>query len=68
MRSKMNSTLVGVFTITMVFLSSFVNMVGDSEGSQLLLSPLCPTRVAGGGSMEIAIRASPQGIQSDSGF
>ena len=28
MRSKMNSTLVGVFTITLVFLSAFVNMVG----------------------------------------
>lgn len=27
-RSKMNSTLVGVFTITLVFLSAFVNMVG----------------------------------------
>lgn len=27
-RSKMNSTLVGVFTIILVFLSAFVNMVG----------------------------------------
>lgn len=26
----MNSTLVGVFTITLVFLSAFVNMVGGS--------------------------------------
>lgn len=30
MRSRMNSTLVGVLTITLVFLSAFVNMVGGS--------------------------------------
>lgn len=35
-RSKMNSTLVGVFAITLVFLSAFVNMVG---GSTSLTSP-----------------------------
>lgn len=29
-RSKVNSTLVGVFTITLVFLAAFVNMVGSS--------------------------------------
>lgn len=29
-RSRMNSTLVGVLTITLVFLSAFVNMVGGS--------------------------------------
>lgn len=37
-RSKMNSTLVGVFTITLVFLSAFVNMVGISVASQCLPS------------------------------
>lgn len=38
MRSKKNSTLVGVFTITLVFLSAFVNMVGLSIASQCLLA------------------------------
>lgn len=38
-RSKMNSTLVGVFTITLVFLSAFVNMVGGSTS----LAPLGET-------------------------
>lgn len=38
-RSKMNSTLVGVFTITLVFLSAFVNMVGGYV-SQCLPSPM----------------------------
>lgn len=33
-RSKMNSTLVGVFTITLVFLSAFVNMVGLGAGQR----------------------------------
>lgn len=40
-RSKMNSTLVGVFTITLVFLSAFVNMVGGST-SPAPPSPLEP--------------------------
>lgn len=38
MRSKMNSTLVGVFTITLVFLSAFVNMVGGSASPAPLQS------------------------------
>lgn len=37
-RSKMNSTLVGVFTITLVFLSAFVNMVGGSTSPAPLQS------------------------------
>ena len=37
-RSKKNSTLVGVFTITLVFLSAFVNMVGLSIASQYFLT------------------------------
>ena len=41
-RSKMNSTLVGVFTITLVFLSAFVNMVGGSTPSQHLPAPWSP--------------------------
>lgn len=41
-RSKMNSTLVGVFTITLVFLSAFVNMVGVSTSP----APLGETRGA----------------------
>lgn len=36
----MNSTLVGVFTITLVFLSAFVNLVGGSTSSQCLPSPV----------------------------
>lgn len=40
MRSKMNSTLVGVFTITLVFLAAFVNMVGGCTISQHLHSPI----------------------------
>ena len=39
MRSKMNSTLVGVFTITLVFLSAFVNMVGGSTSPAPLAKP-----------------------------
>lgn len=52
-RSKMNSTLVGVFTITLVFLSAFVNMVGGSTSQNLprLWSSLSP---------EFLLRASPQ--------
>lgn len=39
-RSKTNSTLVGVFTITLVFLSAFVNMVGGSTPHDSLELPL----------------------------
>lgn len=70
-RSKMNSTLVGVFTITLVFLSAFVNMVGGSTSPAPpqpfgALNPISmhweetSLRPWGSPSLEILIWVSPQ--------
>ena len=67
----MNSTLVGVFTITLVFLSAFVNMVGGSTPPSTsqptgALNPAStgweetPPRPWGSPSLEILIWVSPQ--------
>lgn len=60
MRSKTNSTLVGVFTIILVFLSAFVNMVGTSRASRCLPSSVGSNQWLTRGSISLEVHVPSQ--------